>query len=110
MIEILLLILLIGIATANITHVLTEIDLFEKPRKLLAKIPFIGKVFTCKFCQSNWIALAAAWYIGTSISGDFPVILRVFVLWQAIHWVSRLAHKVEDGVPVTAVANVTVNE
>lgn len=109
MTEILLVLLIVGIAIANLTHVLTEIDLFERPRKLLGKIPLIGKLFTCKFCQSNWLALAAGIYLGMGISGEFPMVLRIVVFWQVIHWISRLAHKVEDGLPVTAVANVNVN-
>jgi len=110
MIEILLILLLVGIATANLTHVLTEVDLFERPRKWLGRTPWIGKFFTCKFCQSNLLAIAAGIYLGIGISGEFPMALRIVVFWQAIHWITRLAHKLEDGIPVTAVANVNVNE
>lgn len=118
MIEILILSVILGLAIANLSHVLTEIDLFEKPRTLLGKIPVVGKVFTCKFCQSNWMALALSVIVCWNVSSDqiwviwkmaMPLELRILVLWQAMHWISRIAHKVEDGIPITAVANVNVN-
>lgn len=119
MTEVLIIVLILGLAIANLSHNFTEVDLFEKQRTILGKIPVIGKVFTCKFCQSNWMALALAIVICWNVSDAqtwtiwkvaLPVGLRVLILWQAMHWVARVAHKVEDGIPVTAVANVNLSE
>jgi hypothetical protein len=110
MIEVALLVLIVGLAISNLTHILTEVDLFESPRRKLSKLFLIGKVFSCKFCQSTWLALAASIYISMEIwVSPIPLLVKILILWHAIHWVARRGHKLEDGLPVTAIANVNVN-
>jgi len=116
MIEILVMAFIFAIATANVSHVLTEIDLFERPREWLGNLWLIGKVFTCKFCMSDKLAVLSALcflYLPDArwgVMAHLPLAVRIVVMWWAIHWIARGAHKLEDGVLVSAAANVVVND
>jgi len=115
MIDLAILVVITGLACSNLSHVLTEVDLFQKIRDVLGKIPVVGKVFTCKFCQSNWMALLAAIYISMEMwnaptfGSGIPLLAKIIILWQAMHWVARKGHKIEDPIPLSMVASANVN-
>jgi len=99
--------LIFGVAIANLSHILTEIDLFERPRNWLGKIWLVGKVFTCKFCMADKMSLACSFLV-VYLTGLHWWLFPAF--WQLIHYISRAGHKLEDGIPVSAAANVSVND
>jgi hypothetical protein len=93
MVDFLLQWILAIIYVESLTEILIESELLFGFRNYLYKLSpgFLGKLFTCGYCMSIWIAISAAWALPGNISqvAWFDCVLRIFVL----HRLSNILHE-----------------
>ena len=88
---------LLGIlAVEDAARILTTVDLLERPRNWFqSKFPKIGKLATCRLCQSFWMSLAfgLAYPVGPFLL-VFPEALalpaKVLLIWLSSHGLATL--------------------
>lgn len=104
MLEFVLLFLLVAMAISNFSDILATVDLLDRPRDwFVSRLPRLGKLATCKYCQSWWMSAASspflvmwAWPSGLQV----PLWASIPVCWVALHFVAKTLHCVDDGIPV----------
>jgi hypothetical protein len=100
----LLLFALFSMAVANLSDLLTSVDLLDRPREgINESFPRVGKIAIFKYCQSWWMSGASspllvfwAWPEGLVV----PQWASIVLCWFAIHMVARTLHRVDDGWPI----------
>jgi hypothetical protein len=99
-----MLFVLFSMAISNLSDILTTVDLLVKPRDWFAlTFPRLGKIATCKYCQSWWMSGAAS--VGL-VSWAWPSVLpvpfwvSVLICWVALHLAAKTLHKLDDGIPI----------
>jgi hypothetical protein len=105
MLEFLFLFAILALAVANLSNLLTTVDLLECPRKWFERnFPRLAKLATCQLCQSFWMSGASSVFLSLwaweGFSGWVPIWARIPVVWLAIHLAARMIHLVVDGVPI----------
>jgi len=91
-------IFLIGIAVAAISLTVTRSDLFRPFRNDVRNVKFLGKVLTCPYCFSHWMAAI--------LSIFYQPELKTYVI---IEWFIGLFCIVAISVPIMALINFSLN-
>jgi hypothetical protein len=70
-------------AIDNLSDMITYLDLFDKPRTWFQnKFPKLGKLVTCRLCQSMWLSgFMSIWFFTEQI----PLTIQFIVFWLALH-------------------------
>lgn len=79
------------ICVEAITEIIINADIFLGLRTFLSKISpsFLGKLFTCGYCMSVWVAGCIAWSLPGTIT-NYPIvdiIIKAFVLHRSANLV-----------------------
>ncbi|MBD3260368.1 MAG: hypothetical protein GF334_01600 [Candidatus Altiarchaeales archaeon] len=90
--------LVVSFAVEALTEIVIKSEVFRPFRELIFKLgPFFQKLFTCGYCFSVWVALAAVSAVPDLVlplSGVFGVNMLLTIL--VVHRLSNVIHNVID--------------
>lgn len=96
------------IAVEAITEIIVSSEFFFKARTLISKCSnFFGKLFTCGYCMSVWVSVPIAFFIPTSLTGNFcfDFVIKLFFLHRASNLFHELASRYFKRLPLVFVLN-----
>lgn len=85
--------LMAAVAIEGCVEIIVSSEFFIWLRAFFSKINpgFLGKLFTCGYCMSVWVAAAAAYFIPGSLIND-PIV-DLILRWLVLHRMSNLVHE-----------------
>lgn len=82
--------ILIAIAAAAASFLVSRTQIFERPRKWVEqKSDFFGDLVTCNYCLGHWMTAGLMAIMPVAVFGTFRP-LDYFLTWLVISWVAGM--------------------